>query len=374
MMHVVMVNHGYRPLPPEAADSPALVIDQLAVALTRRGVRLTVICGPALVRPTAYETLELAPSRAVRWGGSAVGEVLFGLDARRMIRRLRPDVIHYHTCTPASLGSSPRSVPMVMSYASPVGPTGRAATFGALSFLSELMERVACRRADHIVAVSRFTNGYLRTRYNVPQSRLTVIPNGVDTLLFAPGADEPTDHKIVCVARLSPYKDQATLVAALGRPELTGRGVRLVLVGPLDDAAYVESLRQLAADLGVLDNLEIAGLMDFGRLPDVYRSAAVVAAPSRAEGMPLALLEAMSCGRPVVASAIPQHLEVGPDAGVIFVPPGDAAAMASALSGLLDDTKAQARAGIAARRTAVERYSWDAVAEEFDRLYRELIG
>ena len=373
-MHVVMVNHGYRPLPPEAADSPALVIDQLAVALTRRGVRVTTICGPARARPPAYETVELAPSRAARWGGTSVGEVLFGLDARRAVRVLGADVIHHHASTPAAVGARPRGIPTILSYAAPVGATGRAATWGALSPLSELVERVACRRADHVVAVSRLTEGFLRTRYHVPTGRVTVIPNGVDTSLFAPGADEPTDRTIACVARLSPYKDQATLVAALGQPDLAGTGVRLLLVGPPDDAAYAASLRRLAADLGVQGGLEIAGRMDFGRLPDLYRSASVVAAPSRAEGMPLALLEAMSCGRPVVASAIPQHLEVGHDAGVSFVPPGDAAAMAKAIAGLLDDAGARVRAGIAARRTAIERYSWDAVAERFERLYRDVVG
>jgi glycosyltransferase involved in cell wall biosynthesis len=373
-MHVVMVNHGYRPLPPEPGDSPALVIDQLAVALTRRGVRVTAIGGPAPTRPMTYETVELAPSRAARWGGTSVGEVVFGLHARRPIRPLRPDVIHHHASTPAAVGSRPRGIPTVFSYAAPVGATGRATTWGALSPLSELVERVACRRSDHVVAVSRFTEGFLRTRYHVPTGRLSVIPNGVDTSLFAPGADEPTDRTIACVARLSPYKDQATLVAALGQPELAGAGVRLVLVGPPDDAAYAASLRRLAGELGVQDRLEIAGPMDFSRLPDLYRSAAVVAAPSRAEGMPLALLEAMSCGRPVVASAIPQHLEVGQDAGVTFVPPGDAAAMAKAIAGLLEDAGARGRAGRAARRTAVERYSWDAVAERLERLYKDLVA
>lgn len=373
-MHVVMVNHAYRPLPPEPGDSPGLVIDQLAATLVRRGVQVTAICGPARTRPVTYETVELAPAPTGRRGGTAMREVLFGLHVRRAIDRLQPDVIHHHASTPAAVGSGPRGIPTVLSYAAPVGATGRAATWGALSPLSELVEQVACRRAGHVVAVSRLTEEFLRTRYHVPRRRLTVIPNGVDTSLFSPGDGELAKPTIVCVARLSLYKDQATLVAALGQPGLAGTGVRLVLVGPPDDRAYAASLRRLAADLQVQDRLEIAGLMDFARLPDLYRSATVVAAPSRAEGMPLALLEAMSCGRPVVASAIPQHLEVGPDAGVTFVPPGDAGKMAAAIAALLDDTSARVRAGIAARRTAVERYSWDAVAERFERLYRDLVG
>jgi glycosyltransferase involved in cell wall biosynthesis len=208
----------------------------------------------------------------------------------------------------------------------------------------------------------------------VPPRRLAIIPNGVDTSLFAPGVDEPTHHTVVCVARLAPYKDQATIIAAIGRPELAQRHIRLLLVGPRDDVAYAAALLHLAERLGVQGNLEITGRIDFDHLPDLYRSAAVVVAPSRAEGMPLALLEAMSCGRPVVASSIAQHLEVGADAGVSFVPPGDAASMAEAIARLLDDAQARSRAGIAARRAAVERYSWDAVAERFERLYRGLIG
>ncbi len=344
-MHVVMVNHGYRPLPPETADSPALVIDQLAVALVRRGLRVTAICGPGPASPAAYRTIELEPWTS-RWSVNSVSEVLFGLHARRVMPDLRPDVIHHYLCTPASVGSSPRSVPTVLSYASPIGAAGREATSGVLEPLSSLIERIACRRADRVAAVSQYTAEYLRARYHLPRHRLTVIPNGVDTSMFAPGADEPADRTILCVARVSPYKDQATLVSALGRPELAVRGARLLLVGPPDDAAYAEFLTRLAADLGAQDRLRMMGPVDFSRLPDMYRSAAVVATASRAEGMPLSLLEAMSSGRPVVASAIPQHLEVGADAGVSFVPPGDATAMAVAIAGLLDDAAARTRAGI----------------------------
>jgi glycosyltransferase involved in cell wall biosynthesis len=300
--------------------------------------------------------------------------VFFGVQARRALRRLRADVVHHHASTPAALGLRALGIPTVLSYAAPIGATGRAPTWGALSPLSELVERAACRRTDRVVAVSRHTEAFLLNRYHVPRRRLTVIPNGVDTVLFKPGASEPTDQRIVCVARISPYKDQATLVAAIARPELAERDLRLILVGPQDDPAYTTYLRQLAEREGVEDRLEIADRMDFDRLPELYRSAAVVAAPSLAEGMPLALLEAMSSGRPVVASAIAQHLEIGPDAGVTFVPAGDPGAMSAAIARLLDDVQARVHAAADARRAAVERYSWDAVAEQFEQLYRDLIG
>lgn len=373
-MHVVMVNHGYRPLPPEAADSPALVIDQLASALVRRGVRVTAIGGPAVARSTSYETRELRPSKVARGGGTPLRELLFGLEVRREVGQLRPDVVHHHASTPAALGCRRRGVPTVLSYAAPIGLDGRVATWGALSPVSEFVEEVACRRVDHVNAVSEFTKRYLRSHYRVPRQRLGVIPNGVDTVLFTPGTAEPIDRVILCVARLSPYKDQATLVAALAQPELTDSGARLVLVGPSDDMSYASSLRRLAKQLGVEDRLELAGPMDFTRLPDVYRSASVVVTPSHAEAAPLALLEAMSSGCAVVASGIPQHLEVGPDAGVTFVPTRDPVAMAKAIAGLINNAEARVHDGEAARRTAVERYSWEAIAERFERLYLGLAG
>jgi glycosyltransferase involved in cell wall biosynthesis len=131
-------------------------------------------------------------------------------------------------------------------------------------------------------------------------------------------------------------------------------------------------LERLTTALGVRHRVRILGQVAFGRLPDLYRSAAVVVAPSRAEGMPLALLEAMSCGRAVVASAIPQHLVVGEDAGVLFVPPGDADAMSQAIGSLLAEDDARKLAGEAARRQVVERFSWDSVAERFERFYLSL--
>src|SRR4029453_10817769 len=104
--------------------------------------------------------------------------------------------------------------------------------------------------------------------------------------------------------------------------------------------------------------LEVLGAIDIARLPDLYRSATVVACPSLAEGAaPLALLEAMDTGRAVVASSIPQHLEVGPDAGVLFVPPGDVDATGRALRNHLDDAAGRAGAGRAARRKVEGEYS-----------------
>jgi glycosyltransferase involved in cell wall biosynthesis len=371
-VHIVMVNHGYRPLPPEPADSPAIVIDQLATALTRRAVRVTTICGRGSGLSRPYEIIELSPPTIARHSSAVVAELLFAAHAGRLVGSLGGDVIHHHASTPAALRPPRGQAPVVFSYAAPVSQRGRSPTMGRLSGISEFLEWSACKRADRVVAVSVRAADFVRRRYGVAPRRVAMISNGVDHRTFTPPAEEPRAQVVLCVARIARYKDQATLVRALARPPLAGQSVRLILAGPVDDAAYANDLKRLAGSLGIGGRVELIGQIGFDRLPEMYRSAAVVVAPSHAEGMPLALLEAMSCGRAVVASAISQHLEIGADAGVVFVPPGDPDETSRALESLLADTTARATAGMAARRRVVERFSWDAIAEQFERLYTDL--
>jgi glycosyltransferase involved in cell wall biosynthesis len=371
-LHIVMVNHAFRPVPAEAADSPAVVVDQLATALTRRSIRVTTISGPGngLWRP--YESVELRAPAALQQSRGVLAELAFALVAGRVVKRMDPDVIHHHATTPTALHPRGIRAPVVFSYATPVSDAGRVPTMGPLSPVSELLERAACRRADRVVAVSQRTAKLVRDRYKIPSRRVVTIWNGVDTETFTPHGETVRAIDILCVARIAPYKDQATLIRALSIPPLANLGAKLLLVGPEDDRAYASSLRALARALEVGDRVEFRGEVSFSELPALYRSSAVVAAPSRAEGLPLALLEAMSSERSIVATAISQHLEVAEGAGVTFVPVGDARATAAEIGRLLTAVATRQRAGRAARQRVLQDFSWDAIAARFEAVYVEL--
>jgi glycosyltransferase involved in cell wall biosynthesis len=159
------------------------------------------------------------------------------------------------------------------------------------------------------------------------------------------------------VAHLYPRKDVAGLLQAMARLR-SAAVLRVVGSGP-----ELDRLKALAGSLGLGARAEFAGHVSFARLAAEYRRAAVFCLPSREEGFGIVFLEAMAAGLPVVAAHAGAAPEVLGGSGVL-VPPGDPAALASALEALLADP--MRRAALAAdglRR--VERFEADAVAGEF---------
>ena len=100
------------------------------------------------------------------------------------------------------------------------------------------------------------------------------------------------------------------------------------------------------------------------------------ALPSAREGLPIALLEAMACGLPCVASHLPGATDVMVQPGVngLLVPPGDGPALSKAIGDLLSDPAGAARMGAAARRTVETRYTMERVAEMWMAAYNEVLG
>jgi glycosyltransferase involved in cell wall biosynthesis len=132
-------------------------------------------------------------------------------------------------------------------------------------------------------------------------------------------------------------------------------------------------LRARAAALGVTDRFHLLGLR--GDVDNVLAGADIFVLPSLSEGVPLALLEAMLAARPVIATAVgevPTVLDHG-RAGVL-VPAGDAAALASALGGLLTDTDRRRQLSDAALQRASEEYSLDRMMERYIAIYAKLIA
>jgi glycosyltransferase involved in cell wall biosynthesis len=195
---------------------------------------------------------------------------------------------------------------------------------------------------------------YLVAQHGLDRRRVRVVPNYVDIEIFAP---DPTAHRekdlAVFVGRLTPEKGLATLVDAAARvPNL-----RLRLVG---EGTEREALTRRAAVAGV--PIEFTGTVPNAALPKLLRAASVFVLPSRYEGQPKALLEAMACGLPVVGSDVPgiaevvRHHETG-----WLCRPGDAAGLADALATLIGDEALSARLGAAARADVERHYSVGAV-------------
>jgi glycosyltransferase involved in cell wall biosynthesis len=193
------------------------------------------------------------------------------------------------------------------------------------------------------------------------------IPNAVDTETFSPGEDHIADHKqkILCVARLHDVQKRLSdVVRALAQlPE----DWHLELAGTGPDQAM---LQNLARELGVADRVHFLGFIgDAADLRRLYREASVVALPSAYEGLPMVLLEAMSCGTPVVGSNIAAIAEVIEDGQTgLLVPVGAVASLAEALRRVVAE---RARFGGAARRAILDSYDQAVVAPRLAQLLGE---
>ena len=275
----------------------------------------------------------------------------------RLLRRLRPDVSHFHYVMP------------------PSAPGRVVLTVHDLSFerRPELMNRRdrvlfrslvprSVRRADRILVGSDWTRSDLVERYDVPDEKVVVTPYGVDPLFTREGPARNGSPYLLFVGGLQPRKDPGTAVDALQKLD---PGLRLVFAGPplRQSRELIEHVRRLRLS----SRVEFTGYVRKTELAALYRGASALVLPSLYEGFGLPLLEAMASGTPVVASTAGALPEVAGDAAVL-VEPGDAEGLAAGVERALADRERLVAAGLERSR----RYSWAETARRTLAVYEEL--
>ena len=236
--------------------------------------------------------------------------------------------------------------------------------------------RWAARRSDALVAVSRATAADLRATLRLGDEAVRVVLNGIP---FRSGSRAAVRSELalrddelllVSVGNLYPVKGHAVLLRALGQLRRSGAldavPWRLALAGRGEEEAR---LRALVRDEGLAERVTLLGYRE--DVPDILAAADLFVMPSLMEGLPLALVEAMAAGLPVVVSdvgGIPEVAKQGSEA--ILVPPGDPAGLAEGLATLMRDPLARACMGAAARARARRDFSVSTMCEAYERLYR----
>ncbi len=330
------------------------VVLGLVRAQRARGWPVTLACppGPGLAGPAADAGATVVAWPATRSPGPHVpGEAL---RLRRIARSVRPDLVHLHSAKAGLVGRLVLRgrVPTVYT---PHGWSFHAAG-GPLRRAVLGWERAAPRWCDCVLCVSedeRRTGARAGVR-----ATWEVAENGVDLTRFRPSPDDrsrararlgvaPDAPLAVCVGRLSEAKGQDLLLAAWPEVLREVPGARLVLVGD----------GPLTASLAALDvpGVALVGHAD----PDPWYAAAdVVVVPSRWEGMALAPLEAMACGRSVVAFDVDGLPPVLRDHGAV-VPAGRLPDLAAAVAHRLTSADVRTTEEAANRAAATERYDLD---------------
>ncbi|NEY36651.1 glycosyltransferase [Streptomyces sp. PRKS01-65] len=309
-----------------------------------------------------------------RWPATRSPGPSLGAETRRLARivaEVRPDVVHAHSAKAGLAGrlAVRGRVPTVFQ----PHAWSFEAVGGVTAALALGWERWAARWAARVVCVSeaerrRGVSAGIRGRWEV-------VPNGIDPDRFRPGlgvrpallADlGPRARLVVCVGRLCRQKGQDVLLAAWDRIAERVPDARLVLVGDGPDGARLRAL----APASVRFTGAVADALPW------YRAADVVVLPSRWEGMALAPLEAMACGRPVVLSDVDGAREVLPPALAphCLVPPADPTALAGAVSALLLDPALHASTARQGRSHVLTAHDVRHTARAVAAVYGELLG
>jgi phenylacetate-CoA ligase len=269
--------------------------------------------------------------------------------------RTRPRIVHVHAASHASFYRKALLLALARARGCRTVFHLHGGGFAAFAASRAALVRHTLLRCDAVLALSSHWADYLRTL--APGARVTVLPNTVTLPVQAMDRVEPC--RILFVGRVEAAKGVNELIEAAARLAPRYPLLRLVLAGS-------GALHQGAA------HLERTGWIDAGQRAEELQRAAIFCLPSHAEGLPLALLEAMAAGKAIVASAVGAIPEVlAPDAGLL-VPPRDVDALVAALEQLLADPRAAAAMGARARSVVAARYDSRQVETTLSDLYRAL--
>lgn len=281
-------------------------------------------------------------------------------------KKLGADVLHLHAIGPALLVPYAKLLGMKVVFTHH-GPDYDRDKWGyAAKTMLKLGEKTGCKYADHVIVISNVIKDLIADRcgrtenvhliYNgVPEPEICEYPEYFEKLGIEKG------KYILGMCRFVPEKRLHDLVEAFSAISHQTSNIKLVLAGDTDfEDDYSRGLKQKARENGVV----LTGFIRGKKLHSLLTNALCYSLPSSHEGLPIALLEAMSYRLPVITSAIPANLEVGlPDACYHEV--GDVKALAEKLADIVSKPLQRIDYDMA-------KYNWDTIAGQVDDIYKSM--
>ncbi|MFT4255933.1 MAG: glycosyltransferase [Pseudoxanthomonas sp.] len=343
----------------------------------RRGYRSSVVCVDETGRLAEQARALGAEVHSLDTGGERTQATQ---RAAELFAQLRPDVLHTHqTGALWHLGRAAQRAGIATVHTEH-SDHARLARGLHNEIRMRLWWRRASRLARRFCCVSEDIARSVRRWRTVDGARVAVVPNGVDTALYAHRTRRealrralglPADAQVIgTVGRLTEVKRQDLLLRAFARIAAERPRAWLLLVGDGEQRAALETLAQAC---GLHGRIVFAGYQT--DIPPHLAAMDVFAMSSRHEGLPLALLEAWAARLPVVSSAVggvPHVVRHGYN-GLLF-DNGDEAALATALARLLDDTLLAQRLAAAGEDSVCASFSLERMAERYDGHYRAALA
>jgi glycosyltransferase involved in cell wall biosynthesis len=258
---------------------------------------------------------------------------------------------------------------------------------GLLRWRARQMVRYNLRTARRVLCVSETARDGLVRDWHVPAEQVVVLPNGVDVELFRPSSEKRSavraslglaDQPVaIFVGNFYAWHDVATLLDAFARVVPSIPAARLLLVG---SGPTLAAMQRRAVDLGIAAAASFLGRIPHRDVPGLVAASDVAVAPVPLMAgsswlSPMKVFEYMAAGVATVASRSGQLARVLDDGrNGVLVPPGDAAALATALSTLFGDPTARRRLGAEARRDAVEHHAWEHHLTRLEQVFVDVLS
>jgi glycosyltransferase involved in cell wall biosynthesis len=362
---------------PELADGIRLIklpsLDLYSMSSVRR----------LFINPKKLNTL----ASLVEWTGTMSGyfsePLAFGMRAYDLMRREgnKYDIVHDNqTMSYGILKIKELGLPVVETIHHPVTIDRDLAVQSATSLKDKLglkrwfsfiyMQMKVARRLSHIITVSQTARRHIADTFGIPEDKLTVVYNGIDTDIFSPSQRiaRLDNRLLVVISRDTPVKGLRYMLEALAMLRQK-HDLELIVVAKGTDNRVTQ---RLISTLDIRDYVKFIDEIDTPELVNQYRLASIVVIPSVYEGFGLPAAEAMACGAPTVSTTAGALPEVVGDAGIL-VPPADAKALVNAISALVISPNKRKHLSDIGRRRIVQTFNWGNTARQTVNVYAEAV-
>ncbi len=347
--------------------------EELYPRLAEKGCEITVAFRPPYIpvekRMTSWRGISLVPVWCPRKKAfEAIVHSVLGVIAAR---RNSPDILHIHAVGPSIVTPLAKLLGLKVVVTNH-GPDYQRAKWGKVAkAILKLGEYFGTKYSNQVIVISRTIQNLLADQYG--KTDTVLIPNGVTKPAIAAGGEtmkkyglDPDSKYVFTAVRFVPEKGLHDLIGAYRKIE--NPPFKLVIAGDADhETAYSRQIKKMA---GETPGVVLTGFTSGEPLAELFSNAGLFILPSYYEGLPIALLEAMSYELPVLVSDIPQHKEVPlPEKRYFAVGNVDQLAVkmkALLAEGIDEEEKARQRAMIE------ERYNWDRIAEATLGVYRSI--
>ena len=370
LMNICMFTSEF---PPDLGGISAHIYN-LSKRLIERGHKVTVITRGTW-RKTYYEDIEGISVYRVRFIPFYPNPFkLHGLFVNKLFKRIEPelDLLHVHGSISPVIGTH---LPTVVTVHGTLTKDIDNMPVKSFHFLIVKLlrkqilnaEKAILESAGVITAVSESCAKELK-EYHTISKEIIVVNNGVDTNFFIPGKNKKKGNYILYTGRLETRKGLIDFIESAKYVCPESADIKFILTGKGTIKNYLE---RKINELGLKKNFYFAGFVDRGTLLEYYQNATIYVLPSYYEGLPTTLLEAMSCGIPLIATDVKGSSEVITDGETgLLVPPRDPKKLAEAILRLLDDEELRERISINARKYVVDNYDWEIIIDRISEVYK----